>query len=446
MIVTMTKTPISAAKPFAIRPSTRGLENIQFKEHDEEFEFRIGDGSYSCSWMIAEFLSPRIAKLRRSDPTMKSIQLTSVNDDGCGRFGDVLSLGSGSDLVVESSNREFFVAVFQELENSELCFLMEASESELTTTNVIDRMKTKIAMNLDILNELKFIASHFHEFSIDSFEQLGYEELYEILSLEDLLISSEDSLFELISRCAETDSRYFAYFEFVRFEFLSTLSVSKFVDLTTTKTSSHEFLTSLNDGIWQSICRRLVRSTSEVGRNNRVAKPRGREFAVQTSSPFSGIISHLTSEYDGNVCDAGIVDVIASSICNSHVPKQALDLSTDTCFSSENRPNQWLCYDFKELRIVPSGYAIRSGAKGWCTPCYLRSWVIETSMDGKTWNMIDRRGNIGSLTGAAIQSFSIPNGEECRMIRLRQTGKSDFNYDHLTVVSWEIFGTLLDGE
>jgi hypothetical protein len=371
----------------------------------------------------------------------------SISDNGYGRFGDVLSLGSGSDLVVESSNREFFVAVFQELENSELCFLIrEASESELTTTNVIDRMKTNIAMNFDILKELKFIALHFHEFSIDSLEQLGYDELCEILSSEDLLISSEDFLFEFISSCAETDSCYFAYFEFVRFEFLLTLSISKFVDLATAKASSNEFLTSLNDGIWQSICRRLIQSISEVGRNNRVAKLHGREFAVQTSSRFSGIIPHLTPEHGGNVCDAGIVDVTASSINGSFFPKQGVDLSTDNSFESNTNSDQWLCYDFKELKIILTGYAIRSGDKVFNPPCYLRSWVIETMTEGKTWNIVDRLDNIKSLRDGSTQPFAIPNGTESRMIRLWQTGKSHGNYNLLTVVSWEIFGTSPDGK
>jgi hypothetical protein len=395
--------------------------------------------------MIAEFLSPRIARLRRLDPTVTFLEIRSLGKDGKGQFRDVLLLGSGSDLMIDASNQECFKLIFEELENSELCFLiMSEPESAITATNVIDRLQMKRKLNIPNLKEVEFAASHFHEFSIDSLARLNDDELYEILSSDSLLISSEDSLFEFVQQRAEMDSSNFRYFEFVRFEFLSTSSISTFVDLTS-KASNNEFhiYECINSTIWCSICRRLVQATSDQRVSDRVVK-RGREFAVTSSLPFCGIISYLTSTHGGNVYDRGIVDVTASSNYGAeYLPKYAVDLSCENGFGSQNVPNQWLCYDYKELRIIPSGYSIRSGLKTWDKRCYLRSWVIETSMDGSTWNVVDRRDRLSSLANAEVRSFTILNGQPCRFIRIRQTSKTDGDYDHLVVTAWEIFGTLI---
>ena len=73
---------------------------------------------------------------------------------------------------------------------------------------------------------------------------------------------------------------------------------------------------------------------------------------------FSGIIHHLTETCGGNVHDKGIVEVTASS---------ASELD-----NLENyQQNSWLKYDFKEKKIHPTKYSIRS-----------RHWAIEGSNSG----------------------------------------------------------------
>jgi hypothetical protein len=92
-----------------------------------------------------------------------------------------------------------------------------------------------------------------------------------------------------------------------------------------------------------------------------------------------GIIVHLTRKCDGNVHEAKIVDVSSGPFeketygANPHsgawnddpkyAAKNAVDLETDSRFGSAYRKktediphtrNNWLCYDFKERRIVPT--------------------------------------------------------------------------------------------
>jgi hypothetical protein len=51
-----------------------------------------------------------------------------------------------------------------------------------------------------------------------------------------------------------------------------------------------------------------------------------------------------------------------------------------------------VCCDFKERRIVPTNYAIRTY---WNPPdrCHLKSWLVETSADGKNWREVAREEN-----------------------------------------------------
>jgi hypothetical protein len=136
-----------------------------------------------------------------------------------------------------------------------------------------------------------------------------------------------------------------------------------------------------------------------------------------------GIIAYLTKVCGGNVDDNKVVEIRSGSFeketigANPHSgtyghhpywpAKNAADLETISCFESAYRinsnhipptKNNWVCYDFKERRIVPTHYAIRTSADrpgGY----HLRSWLIETSADGESWREVARQENNQQLNG-----------------------------------------------
>jgi hypothetical protein len=102
-----------------------------------------------------------------------------------------------------------------------------------------------------------------------------------------------------------------------------------------------------------------------------------------------GITMHLTRECGGNVHDRDVTEVACGSFekaihgANPHsgasannarcAAKYTVDLETGSCFLSAYREpredvphtrNNWICYDFKEKRIVPTHYAIRTNFAG----------------------------------------------------------------------------------
>jgi hypothetical protein len=163
------------------------------------------------------------------------------------------------------------------------------------------------------------------------------------------------------------------------------------------------------------------------------------EFPLKKAKSLDGIISYLTQKHGGNVHDKGIITLTSKSVL-SHNPKCALrnvaDLTSGSWFWSKDEPGQWVCWDFHEMRVRPTHYTI----KGYC----LKSWVIESSLDGEAWTEIDRKTDTQDFKDWKTASFAVSKSAECGFIRLTQTGKRRDGQDDLCIKAFEVFGTLLE--
>jgi hypothetical protein len=133
---------------------------------------------------------------------------------------------------------------------------------------------------------------------------------------------------------------------------------------------------------------------------------------------------------------------ITSNSVWSDDPKHALrvigDLTSDLHFHSKVRTGQWICCDFHELRVRQTHYMIRSYRK------YLKSWVVESSLDGETWTEIDRKTDNNDFIDSETASFAVLNSPECRFIRLTQTGENHAESYSLSLRAFELFGTVFE--
>jgi hypothetical protein len=182
-----------------------------------------------------------------------------------------------------------------------------------------------------------------------------------------------------------------------------------------------------------------------------------------------GIIAHLTRECGGNMRDRHVVDVTCGSFeketcgANPHsvaydnqpynAAKNAADLESDLYFYSAFREkqeriphtrNNWICYNFKERKIVPTHYTIRTnfGDPG---GVHLKSWLVETSADGENWREVAREENNTQLNDAHFTAiFAVADGGECRFIRLVNIGRNHWGSDSLKISAWEIFGVVIE--
>jgi hypothetical protein len=161
------------------------------------------------------------------------------------------------------------------------------------------------------------------------------------------------------------------------------------------------------------------------------------EIPMKEAKSLEGIISHLTQKHGGNVQEEGIVRITSKSVGNDD-PRCALknvaDLTSNSRFFSKNEPGQWICWDFGEMRVRPTHYTIWTNG--------LKSWVVEGSLDGRSWTVIDRQTDKQAFKNVNLVSFAVQTPAEFRFIRLTQTDKNHYGGDDLYLRAVEFFGTL----
>jgi hypothetical protein len=157
---------------------------------------------------------------------------------------------------------------------------------------------------------------------------------------------------------------------------------------------------------------------------------------MKVAKSLTGIISSLSTTHAGNVHEKGVVALTSKSVLNATVAlKNVADLTQDSEFKSKNEPGQWVCWDFRDARVHATGYTASAYA--------LRTWIIEGSLDGNTWTVVDRHAdNQDFRSGWKTASFAVSKPAEFRYVRLTQTAKDHSEANHLHLRAVEFFGTL----
>jgi hypothetical protein len=105
----------------------------------------------------------------------------------------------------------------------------------------------------------------------------------------------------------------------------------------------------------------------------------------------------------------------------------------------------WRCWpDLKDLRLVPSGYSVKSHSSAWGKGSYFtQSWRLECSNDDSKWEVLDRHVGSDELMGHDKEvSFAISATRAFRFLRFLQTGVNSYGSRCLGLQRLEIFGLL----
>jgi hypothetical protein len=197
------------------------------------------------------------------------------------------------------------------------------------------------------------------------------------------------------------------------------------------------------------------RSSAISARNAPASQPPGRLFDFDAREPLDGIIAYLTAKCGGNVHDAGLVEMTSSSIeggdSRRHHPKYVVDFGDGQHFWTLSENNPWLCFNFRERRIIPTHYTIVTDHDdfGW-TAQFTMSWAVEVSTDGSAWAAIDERRDIEGANGPdRTISFPTTRSVSCQYLRIRRTTVVDLNtirwaHHCLEMKCFEIFGRVIE--
>jgi hypothetical protein len=217
---------------------------------------------------------------------------------------------------------------------------------------------------------------------------------------------------------------------FVRFEHASPEWIDAFVSAIS--------YSSLDLRLWSSVCRRLRHRIVLDSEERPIHRYGDIVRTFDPSSPWSGVLSFLTSECGGNVHERGVVNITHSSDCYNKC-HQITDHGWNSYWYTNNYLRSWTQFDFKDSSICLTDYALKSDG---FSSHHLLQWEIEGSEDGNGWERIDAR-NTQDLNGNYIKKTfkcSSPGTHFYRYIRLIQTGKNSSGNDHLMLCNIEFFG------
>jgi len=160
------------------------------------------------------------------------------------------------------------------------------------------------------------------------------------------------------------------------------------------------------------------------------------------SDLFSGILDGMSKKLGRNLAGSSDVDVTASTVNSSSEGFQNVLKNDSSHWASENLPNSWIQYDFKQRKVSITSYSINSHFK-------VKSWKVEGSTDGSTFEIIDNKVDTTDFQNSnsnfndpnSQKNFPVqPNNKYYRYIRITSTSKNWNNYDHFCLSRVEFFG------
>jgi hypothetical protein len=169
-------------------------------------------------------------------------------------------------------------------------------------------------------------------------------------------------------------------------------------------------------------------------------------FPLKPGPPPEGIIAYLTHKCGRNPAQAGLVAVMLSSNCSTdRLGPNALDFmtATDACAGVTHTESQWIAFDFRGMRVVPTHYWIRSYSSG-VNGAHLKSWVFESVDTQGSAIPLHTCTNCQGMNGPhKIGWWTTDRTIECRILRLRSTGETHCSGNWRVIISgFEVFGQL----
>ena len=239
----------------------------------------------------------------------------------------------------------------------------------------------------------------------------------------------------------EKDRKYSSLYEYVEFINVCAEGMNKFTEI-------FDF-NDMTKSTWETIVRRLnepIKACFSSTKHERTKKRLHIEIGNKNNE-FDGILNYLQN--NGNIRDE--VNITCSSI-NVGDPFNLLQYNNkQNYFQTQDETNSWICFEFKNHAVIPSGYIIRS----YCdeNESHPKTWKFEGSNDLQSWATLDSQTNNDSLRGGGrVHLFPISGNEDkdkpFKYLRIRQTGSNWYEYENgsyydLLMNTFEIYGRVI---
>ena len=440
----------------SIKLKTDSILQVPLQNYQNDFTFIVNSERFETSSIVADLLSPIISKQRLNDPTIHEFSLKTKTR---GDFRVILDLISFKDTTISENNISFIIEVLTQLGTESIeVSLPSDSEEEITKDNVFEHIKSHqkypIFYKNELQRELDFISENFSDMK-EKLIKFASEEneneneaddesedcsLIETIIFNDKLrLENEDELLETINNLYTINTKYSILYQYVDFVNVEVSSINSFVSI-------FDF-NDLTLKTWNSVVERLqqkIENKSDKTSKHQLKKKPGLEFESKEGK-FEGIFRYLKEK--GDIKNEVS---ITSSSNGGYDHYNMLDLDKiDSFFQTQDKQNSWICFEFKNHQVIPTGYIIRTYPSE--DNYHLKSWVVEGSNDNNNWTKIDEHKNDSSLKGKSrVHLFNITNNrnnQSFKYLRIYQTGPNWLNNNdqdhHLLISSIEFYGRLI---
>lgn len=472
--------------------SSVGFANISQNSLDEssEFCFIFGPKEVRMNSIHAEFISPIVARSRRSDPTLNYInfdEFYSFQKETYSHFANEIlteeiiflfkTIATGASIDINNDQAFYFRFLSIMIGNEELFSLINEKFSiefnEDTIDLYIDHIQccyyfSKLCPDFSFKSIIEFLSSNFCSIDQKDLLKLPKSILFTIISNDHLVLKDEDSLFDFIQQIflSKDEASHRTNQEDEKDDGLDIVSFYEKLDFSSLSPYKFNEIFSdfdLND-LTNSLWRNVVQSYHSPSKKNSKRYFKGGntfEYDGKPENGLKGIISHLIEENGGNgvnLHDKGVVKITASSVFSDHgfdrEPRNIVDFNNDDnrhIFTSKYDSSAWIKIDFKTLKIRPTHYSLKCGQGRGSDSGYPKNWRLEGSNDDSDWTILDNHSNDRSFTNDyEVKTFKIQTeiseDKSFRYLRLKQTGDNSSNKNLLILSAMEFFGALIKPE
>lgn len=406
-----------------LKLSLERAKEIPLNQYDKNFTFIINGSQYHTSRIVADLLSPTICQLHYNDPTISEFLINTEQD---GNFQHILNLVNYNTNDISEDEIPFLGEILQKLNNNMI--QIQLPEVSLTKDNVIDlicQYENKYIFSSHFQRAIVFISSHFYEIDDQEKKLNGFkkETIEQIIINDQLQLESEDQLLDFINELFENDPSFINLYEHVNFLNVSTSAIQKFVSI-----FDYNDLTSQ---IWKRITTRLTQEISIQNDRqnddiNHKYVSKGKPLLYESNQEFKGIFDYINKK--GNIYNE--ISFTSSPLCTNEEtdsPKHVVQFDNNKYFRSKSVENAFICFDFKNRRVIPTSYTIRSTSNN--NSIRPKSWAIEGSNNNTNWDPIDvQKDSLVFNVPGSFHTFQINKQlkKEYQYIRIRQT---DHGYD-----------------
>lgn len=430
---------------------TTSILNVPLKTYLNDFTFIVNHVEYKTSRLVSDLLSPKICQIHSNDPTYDTI---TINTPHKGDFSNIIKLVNFEEVKLPEKDIPFISEVIEILGNNSIDIIELVQPTKITADNVFELIRRhekfeKFYSKL-LAEEIEFVSSHFFDFcekNIDDLKELKLDTLLSILQNSQLKLKTEDQLLNTINELYLTDSKYSILYETVYFLNISSDLMKEFIEIFD--------INDMTTSTWLNISGRL-REDVKFSKTNKIETKikrykdpprRGTTFLATKGNSFSGILNYLLTKTKGKIENE--VNITASSVYYNQencLPKNVVLFNDQSnVFLSDNQQNNYISFDFKEHRIIPSNYTIKSSDPARHNGDHPKCWIFEASNDNDSWETLDSEDNCNDLNGSnLVRTFAVKNqnSKEFRYFRVRSTGPSWSGDNYFGFDSFEIFGSM----